>query len=109
MNKYQVALEEIINGYQYAYNYYCQFQGISEEKAKELFEHFNNKNIDLLKEQIDKETPIKVKKRLKAISPIHDTVMGTCLNCGEEDLKVNCNYCPNCGQKLDWGMDEKQK
>lgn len=43
MNKYQEALEEIINEYQYAYKWYCQFEGISEKKAKELFENFSNK------------------------------------------------------------------
>ena len=109
-NKYQEALEEIINEYQYAYKWYCQFEGISEKRAKELFENFSNKKIGLLKELVNKETPIAVRKRLiiKAISPVHDTVIsvGTCLNCGEEDLKVNFSYCPSCGQKLKWERDE---
>ena len=61
-----------------------------------------NKDISLLQELVDKETPKKVKKKIKAVSPIHDIVIGTCLNCGEEDLKENCNYCSNCGQKLEW-------
>lgn len=91
MNKYQEALDNLLgyiaglDGYVYGdIKYYCE------------------KDIEKIKSVVDKETPIKVKKRLKAISPIHDTVMGTCLNCGEEDLKVNCNYCPNCGQKIKW-------
>lgn len=90
-NKYQEALDNAISDIEYCYN--DSFEEIPEKRLKE---------VELLQQLVDKETPIKVKKRLKAISPIHDTVMGTCLNCGEEELKVNCNYCPNCGQKLKW-------
>lgn len=63
--------------------------------------------LKLLQELVDKQEPKKVKKKLKAISPIHDIVVGTCLNCGEEDLKANCNYCSNCGQKLDWEVENE--
>ena len=114
INKYQEALEEIINGYQYAYNYFCRFQGVSEEKAKELFEHFNNKNIGLLKRLLSKETPkepieesmiqeFKIKVfQLKC--PI--CKIGKVGQIFEDDRKKEgigfTNYCPNCGQKLKW-------
>lgn len=110
-NKYQEALEEIINGYQYAYNYYCQFQGVSEEKAKELFEHFNNKNIGLLKELLSKETPEDV-EYISTVGdsdgyPVYDTTI--CPACDRE-FEVECeehyDYCPSCGQKLKWWRDE---
>lgn len=94
-NKYQEALDNAVSDIEYCYN--DSFEEVPEKRLKE---------VELLQQLVDKETPIKVKKRLKAISPIHDTVMGTCLNCGEEDLKVNYNYCPICGQKLKWGRDE---
>lgn len=111
MNKYQEALEEIINGYQYAYKWYCQLQGISEEKAKELFEHFNNKNIGLLKELLSKETPEDV-EYISTIGdsdgyPGYDTAI--CPSCDREFEVVfeeHYDYCPNCGQKLKWWRDE---
>lgn len=110
-NKYQEALEEIINGYQYAYKWYCQLQGISEEKAKELFEHFNNKNIGLLKELLSKETLEDV-EYISTVGdsdgyPVYDTAI--CPNCDRE-FEVECeehyDYCPSCGQKLKWWRDE---
>ena len=27
----------------------------------------------------------------------------------EYETEWNCNYCPNCGQKLDWTMNERNK
>ena len=78
---------------------YCYDDSCEEVPKKRL------KELELLQELVDKEIPKKVKKRLKAISPIHDIVVGTCLNCGEEDLKANCNYCSSCGQKLDWSIE----
>lgn len=120
-NKYQEALEEIINEYQYAYKWYCQFEGISEKKAKELFENFSNKKIGLLKELVNKETPkepieesmiqeFKIKVfQLKC--PI--CKIGKVGQIFEDDRKKEgvgfANYCPNCGQKLkigEWGKGE---
>lgn len=114
-NKYQEALEEIINGYQYAYNYYCQFQGVSEEKAKELFEHFNNKNIGLLKRLLSKETPEEpINKGFKNDILEYKCLQYKCPTCkigkvgeiidnGRETKGEGFpNYCPNCGQKIKW-------
>ena len=113
-NKYQEALEEIINGYQYAYNYYCQFQGVSEEKAKELFEHFNNKNIGLLKRLLSKETPeepIKEPMIKEFETEILQYKCPTCKICKVGKITDNgwetkgegfTNYCPICGQKIKW-------
>lgn len=113
-NKYQEALEEIINGYQYVYNYYCRFQGVSEEKAKELFENFNNKNIGLLKGLLSKETP---KEPIK--EPMIKEFKAEIIQCKCPVCKIGkvgqifyngrkkegigfTNYCPNCGQKIKW-------
>lgn len=106
-NKYQKALEEIINEYQYAYKWYCQFEGISEKKAKELFENFSNKKIGLLKELVNKETPENV-EYISTVGdsdgyPVYDTAI--CPSCDRE-FEVECeehyDYCPSCGQKLKW-------
>lgn len=110
MNKYQEALEEIINEYQYAYKWYCQFEGISEKKAKELFENFSNKKIGLLKELLNKETPMLVDLNYYTYGGIQSNILYFyCPNCLHSKVKDKSKYCPNCGQKLDWGMDEKQK
>lgn len=113
-NKYQEALEEIINEYQYAYNYYCRFQGVSEEKAKELFEHFNNKNIKLLKGLLSKETPkepIKEPMIKEFGTEILQYKCPTCKICKVGKIIDNgwepkgegfTNYCPICGQKIKW-------
>lgn len=113
-NKYQEALEEIINGYQYAYNYYCRFQGVSEEKAKELFEHFNNKNIGLRKGLLSKETPKEPIKEpmikefkleiLQCKCPVCKIgkVGQICDNGRKKEGIGFTNYCPNCGQKIKW-------
>lgn len=109
-NKYQEALEEIINEYQYSYKWYCQFQGVSEEKAKELFEYFNNKNIGLLIGLLSKETPKEpINKGFK-----NDILQYKCPTCkiGKVGKLIDngwktkgegfTNYCPNCGQKIKW-------
>ena len=89
MNKYQEALNVLYENVDY------------NDYSNQTIDR-TNKAFDTLQELVDKSTPKKVKKKIKAVSPIHDIVIGTCLNCGEEDLKENCNYCSNCGQKLNW-------
>lgn len=42
-----------------------------------------------LQELVDKEIPKKVKH-------------SSCPNCGRMYLIKNANYCPHCGQRLDW-------
>lgn len=93
MNKYEDALDDICCECNSFEDKRCYIEKVWGEKCESYI---------TLKELVDKETPKKVKKKIKAVSPIHDIVIGTCLNCGEEDLKENCNYCSNCGQRLEW-------
>lgn len=80
MNKYQEALNKIKN-----------------MGDKDLFNEFHIEWVNILQELVDKETPKKFKKILD-----YSVV---CPNCGHHLDKLygrNYDYCPRCGQKLDW-------
>lgn len=85
-------------------------------KYQEAFDHIN-KNLDLetfkfntilgiemlsrIEELVDKATPMKPKPLFIPIAylPYRCPVCGTLVN----HKKDKFNYCPNCGQKIDWG------
>lgn len=60
--------------------------------------------IKALEKQIPKEP--KYKKQLRDFFGIATVVKGDCPCCGKAEIYSNANYCPDCGQKLDW---EKEK
>ena len=51
---------------------------------------------DLLQELVDKATPMKPTPYIKNI--------GTCKSCEDSVHRLD-NYCPNCGQKIDWSEE----
>ncbi len=57
-----------------------------------------DEELNLLEELVDKETPMKV---------CGDGEDHMCPKCNEYfcicEVQNKINYCPNCGQKLDWG------
>lgn len=61
--------------------------------------------IDALEKQIPKEP--KYKKQLRDFFGVATVVKGDCPCCGKVEIYSNANYCPDCGQKLDWGGSEK--
>lgn len=61
--------------------------------------------IDALEKQIPKEP--KYKKQLRDFFGVATVVKGDCPRCGKAEIYSNANYCPDCGQKLDWGGSEK--
>ena len=71
-------------------------------KTEEEIELYNSIIQELSSSLSTRDIPKKVKQYTKETSYMHDETFGVCLNCGEEDLKENSNYCPRCGQKLDW-------
>ena len=71
-------------------------------KTEEEIKLYNSIIQELSSSFSTRDIPKKVKQYTKETSYQHDETFGTCLNCGKEDLKANSNYCPNCGQKLDW-------
>ncbi len=58
-----------------------------------------------LEKQIPKEP--KYKKQLRDFFGVATVVKGDCPCCGKVEIYSNANYCPNCGQKLDWEGSEK--
>ena len=85
MNKYQEALDNL--------------------KSLEVFPEENIYvadfgEVDILQELVDKETPMKVIKHLNNFY--------RCENCDELFQNFHYqNYCPNCGQKLDWSVEDE--
>mgnify|MGYP002672299942 CR=1 FL=1 len=61
--------------------------------------------IDALEKQIPKEP--KYKKQLRDFFGVATVIKGDCPCCGKAEIYSNANYCPDCGQKLDWGGSEK--
>lgn len=102
-NKYQEALYSILKG----------------NPKVNLTTSDIHKDIRLLHELVNKETPMKVNKQankekvyLNDVSYVYeDVVLGECPNCETYLHEVNeygdtINYCPICGQKLDWSEEE---
>ena len=57
-----------------------------------------------LEKQIPKEP--KYKKQLRDFFGMATVVKGDCPCCGKAEIYSNANYCPDRGQKLDWGKEE---
>ena len=103
MNKYQEALNNIIETYQELE----RRVGNNSDKVKDF------DDIAILQELVDKETPMKVdkkdNKKIKCDKFLITLV--TYYKCPNEKCELHNNYkilvdekrCPECGQKLDWG------
>lgn len=95
-----------MNKYERAYKYIDNLLDISGDKNYPLVAEYSQ----LLKEVVDKETP-KIKRK-----PRYGMNMGAthkdyycdrceqliCMEPTKEMFEEHYNYCPNCGQKLDW-------
>lgn len=44
----------------------------------------------------------KYKKQLRDFFGVATVVKGDCPCCGKAEIYSNANYCPDCGQKLNW-------
>lgn len=76
-------------------------------KTEEEIKLYNSIIQELSSSLSTRDIPKKVKQYTRETSYQHDETFGTCLNCGGGDLKANCNYCPHCGQKLDWKIENE--
>lgn len=93
MNKHQYALNNIGSTY-FSMNY------VANEKLRLEFEKMYNEYKQTLQELVDKSTP---KKHL------NNSWIIFCPKCKHLPVMENGkghNYCPNCGQLLDWSKDE---
>lgn len=96
-NKYQEALDKV------------KHYGVS-KGAPVLLTY--EKEVDLLQKLVNKETPVKLPREADGYwdgELVYDTAI--CPNC-ENEFDIECEeeyrYCPYCGQKLDWSVDEDE-
>ena len=66
------------------------------------------KALKCVEEQLEKQIPKEpeYKKQLRDFFGIATVIKGDCPCCGKAEIYSNANYCPDCGQKLDWGKEE---
>lgn len=89
---YQKALDEL--------NYLLLNQ-VDIKSDGDIYKEYS-KNNRILQELIDLRTPKLVKQYSVPTSPIHDKIVCTCTNCGQDEIEEESNFCPNCGQRLKW-------
>ena len=87
MNKYKEAYN-LISG-ELIFNALA----LGDERYKEIM-----KALDILRELAEKETP----KKIQSIR-IDNHIVSVCPRC-QSILYSECFYCPECGQKLDYGV-----
>lgn len=92
MSKYEDAL-------------YTLLDIIEEWKAEKYI--ISNKEVEdaveSLQELINKEKALQVDEETEHIEVYADTYYN-CPKCNKE-IEIHTNYCPYCGQKLDWGNE----
>ena len=66
------------------------------------------KALKCVEEQLEKQIPKepKYKKQLRDFFGTTFVTKGDCPCCGKAEIYSNANYCPDCGQKLNWGKEE---
>lgn len=98
-----------MNKYQEALNFLEKIEG---EKNYKLIGLFYYPQCDILQELVDKETPLTVNYIADGYAdgyPVYDTA--TCPNCVrafELDYEEHYKYCPNCGQRLNWEIENEE-
>ena len=93
----------IDNDYQFALNYLIKNIGMRNRHSDGALCWSKNK----LQELVDKSRPMKLFKLFYDDELCYSIAI--CKNCGrhfERYYDERANYCPTCGQRLDWG-DEK--
>ena len=105
-NLYQVALDNAISDIKFYYNDYGE--DVLKERLKE---------IELLQELINKETPMQIDK--KTITVFVGNILynerweGYCPRCNsivkQDFCEEKINYCSYCGQKLNWQQNKNEE
>lgn len=103
--KYQDALDRIGSD---ATNYHLSFSALSSAIISQEKETMADR--ELLQELVDREKPRYVNYEYDGYAdgcPVYDTAR--CPECGryfDLDYEEKCNYCPDCGQRLNWEFRE---
>lgn len=99
MNRYQESFDRL------AFNF--GLDCLDEKLYPEEIEDFK-----LFQKLVDKETPVTLEYEGDGYdgkgNMIYDTaICPVCERHFEVDYDEHSNYCPNCGQRLDWGDDDE--
>lgn len=81
---------------------YGMYQGLQKIETVEI-----DAEIDTSEKQIAKEP--KYKKQLRDFFGMVYVIKGDCPCCGKAEIYSNANYCPDCGQKLDWSEENNDR
>lgn len=98
MNKYQEALNTLKTSDIKLFVYKEQ-ENVVEEHQPTIFDFYHSE-IFALQELVEKATPKKLLYNGEYVS------FCNCPNC-KKVVPIHGNYCPRCGQKLDWRVDER--
>ena len=99
MNRYQESFDRL------AFNF--GLDCLDEKLYPEEIEDFK-----LFQELVDKETPVTLEYEgdgydQKGVMVYDTAICPVCERHFEVDYDEHSNYCPNCGQRLDWGDDDE--
>ena len=103
MNEYQKALKKVSN---------LSPRDMENKDVREQFEFLYNSLEKIVKWE-EKETPKYVNYEYDGYAdgcPVYDTAR--CPECGryfDLDYEKKCNYCPDCGQRLNWEFRELEE
>lgn len=98
MIEYETIINEIKEEIKTYYNEYCRYANLPDEKI--------DRKIELVEKLVDKATPMKVdlsteRKEDYTGEDWYYQRYYDCPKCNEE-IERYVDYCPYCGQKLDW-------
>ena len=99
-----VACEAILELQLYKENKLCLIpEDVYSKKCAELDEYKQLGTLEEVREAAEKQKKVKVIKAYDSDVDSHWCSCGNCTKglCWEHGIKIN--YCPECGQKLDWG------
>lgn len=99
--------ETLINGFEELEQYRAigtvnEFRALKENwlnKFDSLIEYRKIGTVEECREAVEKQ---------RAKKPIDRCMFSECPNCGNVEIQY-CTYCPDCGQKLDWGGVKRAK
>lgn len=104
MNKYQKALSELKNS-DIKLHVYNDQDNITEEHQPTIYDFYHDE-IFVLKELVEKTIP--KKPEMMRIKNYDGYNVGIC-KCGktiDTSLDDDVNFCPKCGQAIDWSDEE---
>lgn len=103
-NKYDIDRDSLLGYFTIALSVFCEMvtaKKIEDNSSCKCNHNSNtNEHCDRCDSKAAKGLEIQTCKK-----PIDRCMFKECPTCGEVEIQ-GCNFCPSCGQKLDWGGDK---